>query len=146
MSSQKIYTTQDVDIMARTIYGEARGEYFRADGGISSLVCVGNVICNRAKSPKRYGDGMIKVCQKPFQFSCWNPRDPNYVIITRIKRHEDKIFNLCYEVSRNILQGRWPDLTEGANHYHAAWMKVYPAWALGHKPTKRMGQHLFYHL
>ena len=39
---------RDTDIMARTIYGEARGEYYVKDGGINSLIAVGNVIMNRS--------------------------------------------------------------------------------------------------
>lgn len=140
------YSEEDLDIMARTLYGEARGEYFRPDGGIGALVCVGNVICNRFKNPKRYGATLQEVCQKPYQFSCWNPSDRNNIIIRRIRREQDKIFDRCFEVSENILTGKWPDLTEGANHYHASWMKTYPAWSLGRTPTKRLGQHLFYKL
>ena len=140
------YNEKDVDVLARTIYGEARGEYFRPDGGVSSLVCVANVICNRAAQPKRYGKSIAEVCQRPYQFSCWRKNDPNYVIITRMQYGDDKIFDLCYEVAKNVLAGQWPDLTEGANHYHASWMKIYPAWSLGRTPTKRMGQHIFYKL
>ena len=140
------YTEKDIDVLARTIYGEARGEYFRADGGISSLVCVGNVICNRAKKPRRYGSSIAKICQRPYQFSCWNSSDPNHVIITKIKAGDDKIFDLCFDVARKVLEEQWPDLSEGANHYHASWMQVYPSWALDRTPTKRMGQHLFYKL
>ena len=142
----KTYDENDIDVLARTIYGEARGEYFRKDGGISSFVCVANVICNRATKPKRYGASVAKVCQRAYQFSCWNKNDPNRVIITRIKRGDDKIFDLCYDVAEKVLAGQWPDLTEGANHYHASWMKTYPAWSLGKTPTKRMGQHIFYQL
>lgn len=140
------YNDNDIDVLARTIYGEARGEYYRADGGMSSLVCVANVICNRALKPKRYGATIAKICQKPYQFSCWNQADPNSIIIAKIKAGDDKIFDLCLEVAQNVLGGQWPDLSEGANHYHASWMKTYPAWAMGRSPTKRMGQHLFYNL
>jgi hypothetical protein len=36
--------TSKVDILARTIYGEARGEYGHVEGSISALISVGNVI------------------------------------------------------------------------------------------------------
>ena len=39
----------DIHILARTIYGEARGEYYRLDGGLSSLIAIGNVVKNRLK-------------------------------------------------------------------------------------------------
>ena len=140
------HTEHDMDILARTIYGEARGEYFRNDGGIASLICVANVIVNRAKQPKRYGETLAKVCKRPYQFSCWNRNDPNCVIISRVQQGDDKIFDLCLNVAENVLKEQWPDLTEGSNHYHASWMKVYPAWSIDRVPTKRIGQHLFYTL
>ena len=31
-----------------------------------------------------------------------------------------------------------------ANHYHATWMKNKPYWAKVYKPTKVIGQHIFY--
>ncbi len=140
------YTDNDIDVLARTIYGEARGEYFRSDGGIASLVCVANVIVNRAKKPKRYGENIAKICKRPYQFSCWNKNDPNCMILSKVQQGDDKIFDLCLQVAENVLKGQWPDLTDGANHYHASWMKTYPAWSMGHVPTKRAGQHLFYEL
>lgn len=140
------HNDSDIEILARTIYGEARGEYFRNDGGISSLVCVANVIVNRSKNPKRYGESIAKICKHPYQFSCWNRNDPNCVIVSKIQRGEDNIFDLCFDVAQKVLEGQWPDLTEGANHYHASWMKTYPAWSIDRVPTKRMGQHLFYKL
>ena len=60
----------DVDILARTIYGEARGE---TDEGKRA---VGLCILNRYKSKKWFSANTIaEVCQKPLQFSCWNKND-----------------------------------------------------------------------
>ena len=136
----------EVDVLARTIFGEARGEYYRPDGGIASLISVANVIKNRVTGSKRYGQTYYEVCRKPYQFSCWNQGDPNYFLISRIQVEEDALFDICYEVSKNIVSGHWPDLTNGANHYHANWMKTYPEWAAGRPPKFRVGQHIFYKL
>jgi N-acetylmuramoyl-L-alanine amidase len=136
----------DIDILARTLYGEARGEYFRPDGGISSLIAIGNVIINRLRNPKRYGIGIQGVCQKAYQFSCWNRQDPNRVIIEAVSLGDDKVFDLCHSVATKLGEGEWPDLTQGSNHYHAASMRTYPAWAEGVKPQTRIGQHIFYRL
>ena len=76
----------DVDVLARTLFGEARGEYERLDGGISSLISVGNVILNRLGLPERFGKSIQEVCQHPCQFSCWNKKDPNYSIITSVQK------------------------------------------------------------
>ena len=136
----------DIDVVARTIFGEARGEYYRPDGGISALISVANVMRNRVEGSKRFGKTYQEVCRKPYQFSCWNPRDPNALLVARIQRGEDRLFDICLKVAENVIDGVWPDITSGANHYHASWMKSYPAWAVGTVPSYRCGQHIFYKL
>lgn len=54
----------DVDIIARTIMGEARGESGQGKAA------VGHVIVNRTKADKWYSGTIFEVCRKPFQFSC----------------------------------------------------------------------------
>ncbi len=67
---------EDKDTLARTIYGEARGEYPRKDGGLASLIAVANVILNRSKNNKRrFGRTVRDVCLKPLQFSKDNQKD-----------------------------------------------------------------------
>lgn len=62
----------DIDILARTIYGEARGE---KTIGKKAIACV---VLNRYKSGKWFaGKTIAETCQKKYQFSCWNPTDPN---------------------------------------------------------------------
>lgn len=57
----------DIDILARTIYGEARGE---KTAGKKAVACV---IMNRYKAKKWFsGKTIAETCQKPWQFSCWN--------------------------------------------------------------------------
>ncbi len=60
---------EEVDVLTRTIYGEARGEYHRHDGGMAALIAVGNVVMNRLKAKTWYGLTIKEICQKPFQFS-----------------------------------------------------------------------------
>ena len=67
----------EVDVLARTIWGEARGE------GKEGMEAVASVILNRTEIAKRldgywWGNTIIQVCQKPYQFSCWNKLDPNF--------------------------------------------------------------------
>jgi len=136
--------TDDIDVLARTIYGEARGEY-GGQAGMASLVAVGNVVMNRLTAGGRYGKTIQEVCQKPWQFSCWNEGDPNRRIMMR-KTIDDPVFSVCFEVATKVSQQHWPDLTMGSNHYHAATMSVYPRWAKGSKPRVSIGRHLFYQL
>ncbi|MFN7709861.1 MAG: cell wall hydrolase [Holosporales bacterium] len=138
------YSEQDLEIMARTIYGEARGEYARAEGGLAALIGVANVILNRWHMGG-YGQTLAEVCTKPYQFSCWNIRDPNRRLIEQVAS-SDAVFGVCAEVARYVVEGRWPDLTQGADHYHAKSMKQLPKWAVGVRPRAQLGGHVFYRL
>ncbi|HLD95340.1 MAG TPA: cell wall hydrolase [Alphaproteobacteria bacterium] len=135
----------DKDILARTIYGEARGEYFSRVGGLSALIAVGNVVLNRMKRKKWFGTTVREVCLKPFQFSCWNEKDPNFRVVKSVSR-QDPIFEICYHVAEQLCDGRWPDLTQNADHYYAVSMKIPPAWAKDKKPTIQIGGHVFFNL
>lgn len=136
--------TNDIDILARTIYGEARGEY-GGIGRIASLIAVGNVVMNRVKARGRYGRTIQEVCQKPWQFSCWNEGDPNRSVIIR-DVIDDPIYALCREVAINVSREQWPDLTKGSDHYHASTIPVLPRWAATIKPSVCLGKHVFYQL
>lgn len=136
--------TNDIDILARTLYGEARGEY-RGQVGIASLIAVGNVVMNRLSAGGWYGSTIQEVCQKPWQFSCWNQGDSNLSIITQ-DIIDDPVFSVCREVATKVSNGQWPDLTQGSNHYHASTMPLFPKWAKGVRPKVFIGKHIFYQL
>ena len=136
--------TDDIDILAPTIYGEARGEYGK-QSGIASLIAVGNVVVNRVSAGGRYGTTIQEVCQKPWQFSCWNEGDPNRRLIMQ-DTINDPVFSICCEVAVKVSQQQWPDLTMGSDHYHASTMPAYPPWAKNIKPRISIGKHLFYQL
>ena len=62
---------KETDILARTIYGEARGE------SISGMEAVASVVLNRVAFANRrgrfwWGNSIAEVCRAPKQFSCWN--------------------------------------------------------------------------
>jgi spore germination cell wall hydrolase CwlJ-like protein len=134
-----------IDVLARTIYGEARGEYHRLEGGLAALIAIGNVIMNRYRQQSWYGKTIAEVCQKPWQFSCWNKDDPNYLVL-RSDKITGEIFEVCRLVAENIVLGKWPDLVKGCDHYHTDSLTPLPKWAVGKKPTCRIGRHLFYRL
>jgi len=133
------------DILARTIYGEARGEYKDFEGGIASLIAVGNVIMNRLKAKGWYGQSIEEVCLKPKQFSCWNDGDPNRSLLMR-SEIPDPVFTVCFKVAKKVASQEWPDLTKGSDHYHAITLPAVPSWTRNHKPKARFGKHVFYQL
>lgn len=136
---------QDILDLARTIYGEARGE--KAIGQ-KAVACV---ILNRFKSKKGYlkGETISETCKKHatdrrtgrvvYQFSCWDPQDPNYKII---KDATPEKLGESYEVAKEALSGVYKDITCGSLHYHA--LDVSPWWARGKKPVVMLGNHVFY--
>lgn len=134
---------QDCDVLARTLYGEARGEYERIDGGVASLLAVAHVIKNRASKGGWFGRSIQDVCLKPKQFSCWNSGDPNREILMNVSAG-DEVFSQCLLVAEKTLMNAWPDITKGSDHYHATY--VMPFWAVGKKPCFSIGRHLFYRL
>lgn len=134
----------DHEILAKTIYGEARGEYNLLNGGLSSLIAIGNVVINRLKQNMWFGSTISEVCLKPKQFSCWNHNDPNRPLLdlplTHQKLIQDPIFNKCLEVAKNI--NVLPDLTKGSDHYHH--QNINPYWCAQKKPMVHIGHHVFY--
>lgn len=132
----------DIEVLARTIYGEARGEYEKM-GGIASLIAVGNVIMNRLNFPRRFGGTIKEICLKPWQFSCWNEKDPNRLVISR-PTIDHPTFALCREIAQKVSSYQWPDLTKGSNHYHTLALKPFPSWAKNQTPRVSLGHHIFY--
>jgi spore germination cell wall hydrolase CwlJ-like protein len=126
-----------IDVLARTLWGEARGD------GSAGMQAVANVVCNRARIGGWWGGDIITVCQKPFQFSCWNKDDPNYRKLLAVD-DDDLAFVTAQRLARRAVYGALDDITGGATHYHAAGMTPY--WAETEKPVAVIGNHIFYKL
>lgn len=125
----------DIDVMARTLFGEARGE--PQDG----QVAVAWTIVNRWRSGKWFGALSIAgVCQKRKQFSCWNPDDPTYRSMVTAGPTTLAPF---VTIARDVLDGKILDPTDGATHYFADSIAT-PKWAIGKTPTVKLGHHLFF--
>lgn len=129
-----------VDTLARTLWGEARGEPVR---GIEAVAAV---VVNRVRLAERqgghwWGGNIVAVCRKPYQFSCWNPGDPNRAKLMAVTA-ADPVFATCLRVARRAVAGLLPDPTGGATHYHRVGLS--PSWAVGHSPCAEIGRHLFY--
>jgi spore germination cell wall hydrolase CwlJ-like protein len=135
-------TDHDLDVLARTLYGEARGEY--AQGGPAVFIAIANVIVNRLKRGGKYGKTITEVCLKPQQFSCWNKNDPNRILIQQEGVENNPLFKITRNVAQNVINGIWPDLTRDSDHYHAS--SCNPAWAKTEKVKLRLGGHIFYKL
>lgn len=129
-----------IDTLARTLYGEARGEPVRG------LEAVAAVVANRVRKARAaggywWGSTVEGVCRRPMQFSCWNADDPNRPVIEAVAA-DDPVFACCLRIARRAVAGALADPTAGATHYHAKGIR--PGWAEGRVPSARIGNHVFY--
>lgn len=134
-------TENDRDILARTIWGEARGE------SPAGKVAVAWTIRNRVFDGKEnswWGEGYAGVCQKPYQFSCWNKSDPNYPYLNGTRQIPFRELAQCRVAGDQVIDGNVPDPTGGATHYYAIAMKKPPAWSAKAKQTLKLGGHVFF--
>ncbi len=128
-----------LDTLARTLYGEARGESVRGKEAVAAVVL--NRVERAAGRPHWWGSTVVEVCRKPWQFSCWNPNDPNRDKLLAVGPGDPQ-FDVCRRIARRALTGVLEDPTGGATHYHARGLM--PDWADGRSPSAVIGNHLFY--
>ncbi|WP_299373538.1 cell wall hydrolase [uncultured Tateyamaria sp.] len=120
--------------LSEALYFEARGET------VKGQFAVAEVIMNRVASARfpssvcgviNQGTGRKYQCQ--FTYTCDGA--PETI-------HEPRAFAQVGKVARTVLDGRAPDLTNGATHYHTT--AVRPNWARVYTKTAKIGVHIFY--
>jgi N-acetylmuramoyl-L-alanine amidase len=138
----------EIDVLARTIWGEARGE------GEQGMTAVASVIANRVAIAKRhvgatgkphpeFGDGTFAgCCQRHLQFSCWNLNDPNRLKLLAVDT-SDSDFVKCLQIANEAIGGSLKDVTKGATHYYERHIPP-PRWAVGKSQCATVGNHLFF--
>jgi N-acetylmuramoyl-L-alanine amidase len=144
-------TETDLQTMALTVWAEARGE------SREGQIAVAWVIRNRWRNPgwwsRQKGDGIpddtiTAVCRDPWQFSCWNPSDPNLFRLlspqTLSRTDYLSILTLCRQVLD--VESRTADPTGGADHYCTKAIAKHTRWAKGRKPIAVIGNHQFYRI
>lgn len=141
-AARSAYDEMEVEVLARTLWGEARNQ------GSAGMQAVAAVILNRVATARRlggywWGNTILQVCHKPYQFSCWNKTDPNYRRLLAVTE-ADLYFATALRIARRARLGFIVDPTYGADHYHAR--HILPEWAKGRCPTNIIGQHVFYKL
>lgn len=130
----------DAHWMALTMWGEARG------GGEEAMRAVGHVIDNRRRAGV-HGAYATDTVSEAFQFSCWNPGDPNRAAIEGVDSlardsRDGEAWVLARMLAEEILAGRSIDPTGGALFYHTT--EVAPRWSAGIAPVEQIGSHLFF--
>jgi spore germination cell wall hydrolase CwlJ-like protein len=141
---------KEVLMLAKTIWGEARsdGEY--------GMYAVANVIKNRAESPlnkkrgyRLYGKGIQGVISKNKAFSAWNDGDPNREKMltldpagSSLSGRDLEAWKSALKIASDVVDGKKPDITKGATHYHTT--SILPRWASAGDKTGVIGSHIFY--
>jgi N-acetylmuramoyl-L-alanine amidase len=125
----------DIELFARTLWGEAGGESVR---GIEALAAV---VMNRAAVPP--GRSIDEACRG---FPCWNPENPDRPRMLGLKAGAgpagDLLFTTCLRIARRAVAGLLDDPTGGATLYHDR--STLPDWTSGRVPTAEIGNRLFY--
>lgn len=152
------------EVMARTLYGEAAIKHknqSEADER-AELAGIAWTSVTRAKMAQSwfdrhgathilYGNGEVwSALLARRQYSTWDG-GPYTRQIGQIETENMRLkggevvvaWARCQEVAKGVLEGRIPDPTGGATHYHAAGIEL-PPWAKVYKFLCRLGDHLFY--
>lgn len=123
---QQLYITQsDIDLMAKLVYGESRGEPFEGKVGVAS------VVLNRTLNPS-FPNTIKDVIFQPKAFSCVKNND--------IVANPDKS---CYQAVFEAIKGKDP--TNKALYFYnpalttCSWMK-----STEKMDTKSIGHHVFF--
>ncbi len=132
-------TALDVELCARTAWGEARNQ----PRWVQSYIV--HVIANRWLHPSaRWGRTIEQVALARRQFSPWLPTDANYLVVTDPRLDRFKGFRRLKVACALILDGRrvgdMPDPTKGALWFHSG---ARPYWAVNQRGT-RAGAFTFY--
>jgi spore germination cell wall hydrolase CwlJ-like protein len=153
------FTEEDVDILARTIFGEARGE------GAHGMQFVASVIMTRyylaqinPAYARQFGSTPVEVATKAnnrgvHQFSAWNSFDRNYRYIQSVdlsnpssfRPGEMSAFEEAMEAARLALSGQLIGFSDTADHYHTIAMRC-ARWSCGRMPVIREGEHIGFQL
>ena len=138
----------EYDILARTLWAETRSE------GKVGMRAVAAVIMNRVNldlnndnKPDWWGEGVIGVCLKPWQFSCWNDNDPNLSKLKAVTE-KDIHFKAAIDIAKDAItkNGIFPDPVFGSTHYLVdSWIPK-TKWARDNKALVKIGRHVFYRL
>lgn len=130
-------TSNPADVVARTLWGEARG------CGAAGMRHVASVILNRASHPTWWGSSPVSVCLQPFQFSCWNVGHPYRAKLLAVTE-QDPSFVVALGIARTAIAGQLVDETGGSDSYYALSMTTPPNWAAKAVRTFSDGWHAFF--
>ena len=133
---------QAANIIARTLYAEARND------GEKGMTAVASVIYNRAKGNK---EDFTKVCLKPKQFSCWNkftkeeadPKRFQVKIPVSVKGNakNNELWKKAMSIVADMLADSFKPITTANTYYNPK--TANPKWAKSLIDAQMIGSHKF---
>lgn len=128
----------DIDVLARTIYGEARNQIFEGQVAVAYVIKTRSIERNKS---------ITDICLAPKQFSCWNQSDPNRKIIEFVGLDNYR-FMTCFGIAALTITGQLENPAVGANHYYTTKnilkSKTWPpSWAKEMTKIDIIGDHTF---
>ena len=142
----------DQDTLARTIWGEARGEALPGMQAVAAVVmnrcavAVRYVADHAGRQHPLYGDGTAASCCKmPWQFSCWNSNDPNRAKLLAVTADDPQFVDAC-QIAADAIAGTLADPTGGATSYKTNALPWPSAWGPEVAPLAVIGDQSFYNL
>ncbi len=135
----------DVDIQARTLWGEARGE------GEAGMIAIAAVVLNRVRISLEHGgrfwwgNSIGTVCKARAQFSCWSPGNPSRAKLLAVD-DRDAAFGIATKVADDAAAGRIVDPTFDATTYKLAALPWPYSWGHPRLPLVEIGRRAFYNL
>lgn len=138
----------DTQMLALTIYGEARGE------PLKGKIAVGLVILEREKM-KQWGSSIKSVVLYPYQFSCFLPSDVNHNKLKRIANNwkasfqKNKTLQEVYYIADGVINGKLTNFSFSTNIYrnqptHFKTKSVNPNWSKSMVMVEEIGNHQFF--
>lgn len=119
----------------RTIWMEAR------DQGILGMRAVAAVLINRSN---RRGAGLAAICLAPEQFSCWNTKDGNRILMSHTPENDSWMLSALQQLEI-ALTPETVDPTFGATcYYNPQIVPIPPVFAIPANLTLTQGKHRFY--
>jgi N-acetylmuramoyl-L-alanine amidase len=124
--------------MVRTLWGEARNE------SEETWRAIAEVIITRAHWPTKsyWGTTIEEVCTSPWQFSCWNPSDPNRHKILNLTT-KDKKYQAIQKVCIDLLNNS--ENSEGVTTFYCR-ATAKPVWRGNLDSIKSVGKYLFFNI
>ena len=141
---QQVIITDQVQCLSKNIYFEA------ATQSTAGKLAVAFVTKNRVDS-ERFPNTFCEVIYEGLHWTSGHPKRDRCQFSWYCDGMGDNPRNgRAWESSQSIAlwfyqnKDRIIDITDGATHYHADWMKKYPKWAKQYKQNVRIDDHIFY--